>query len=214
MGTGVGAISSIAKQDQARKKKMAEIRSSQEWREKLSHARKLISYGRTLAEVRDDLDIKKDWDWECFSAIMAQAFANPANVMLEWQIRNQSRYMASQNLLKLAIEEPDPDVKFQKMSKAIMLAAQLDQNVLELQKALGLIKPVSFNDEGEGISSEDIEIAQRRFNQLIEQRIQDKLVSERETQSAQSVTLFPRLESGRETDPVEPPPLATNNTNG
>lgn len=186
------------------------MRSEEHWRQRLSSARRHIAFGKTLQEVRDEIGgLDKEFDWECFVAVMAQAFANPANMMLEWQIRNQSRYMMSSKIMKLADDEPDPDSKFRKMSQAIMIAAKLDENVLELQKALGLIKPIDIGDDGIGISSEDIINAQQRFNHLIEQKIENKLLSERTTQSADSVTVLSRLEPGGSSDQVGQPPLAT-----
>lgn len=196
-----------------RQARLARMRSDSNWRDRVASARRFIGSGRSLSETRDLLDINDELDWQCFVQIIAEAFASPAAVMLEWQIRNQSRYQMSMRLMKLAEEDPDPHMKFRKISEAIMIATKVDQNTLELQKAMGLLKPIAEeNSGGFGISSEDIRIAEQRFNTLIEQKISSKLVIERTTQSAESVALLSRSEPGGETDRVESPTLVENGT--
>lgn len=210
--TGATVLGKDAEQ-RRRSKLLAQMRSSSEWRERITVARKKIAAGQSLPEIRDYLDIQKELQWQCFIQIIAEAFASPASVMLEWQIRNQSRYQMSMQLVQLAHAEEDPDIKFEKISKAIMIAAKLDEQTLELQRAMGLLKPIDENNSGGyGISSEDIQIAEQRFNTLIEQKITSKLVVERTTQPAESVALLTRSEPGGETDRMESATLVTDST--
>lgn len=216
MGKSItGALPSGPDREQKRRKRtLAMIRSEPLWRERIHLARKHIAIGKSLTETREALDVKNDFHWQCFVQVIAEAFASPASVMLEWQIRNQSRYQMSLKLVQLAEAEEDPDAKFDKLSRAIMIAAKIDENTLELQKAMGLIKPIDDDKSGGyGISSEDIRIAEQRFNTYIEQKITDKLVTERTTQSAESVALLTRSEPGGETNTVEPSTLVTDSSN-
>lgn len=212
MGRAVSTSNIVAQSDRAKQaKRLAKKRDDPFFRSNLQSMRQMLSGGQTLYDIRDKLGVKKDHDWHDLVTVMAQSFANPENILLEWSVRQNSRYALAADMLSRAKAAKD----FDSEAKAIMMMVKIDENFLELQKTLGLIKPVTDpNSLGYGISSEDIDLAERRFAGIIEQRISNKLAVERETQPAQSIELLSRTEPGGETDRLDEASLAQNTTHG
>lgn len=210
MGRAVSTSSIVAQSDRARQaKRLAKKREDPFFRSYLQSMRQMLSGGQTLYDIRDKLGIKKDQEWHDLLTVMAQAFANPENIMLEWSVRQNARYAMAADMLNRAKAAKNFDAE----AKSIMMMVKIDENFLELQKVLGLIKPIEDGNGGIGYSSKDVDNAERRFTQIIEQRIEDKLSTERESQSAQSIALLPGPEPRGEADTMEPSALAEDTAN-
>lgn len=190
-----------------RRKRIAERRDDPTFREYLRSARNKLAIGDSLSEVREWIglsDYKHDQLWDDILYMIGEAMINPVNIMLEWSVRQQTRYKMAMDLYNRNKEANDRDG----MAKAILTLSKIDENALELHKALGLIKPIQFEDGSEGISDDDVNDAERRLNSIVEERIKNKLGAGREAQQPESVLLLDELESGQPPDQLEPAPLA------
>lgn len=194
-----------------RERRLKKRRSDPLFKEHLRIIRTRLSHGQTLNEIRESLGKITDHWWLDLVHVVGTVFSRPEAIMLEWSVRHQSRYMFAADIMRRAKEDKDMDAE----CKALMMMIKIDENFLEVQKALGILRPVTDpNSLGQGISSEDISLAEQRFAAAIEQRISNKLTIEREAQHAQSIDLLPGIESGGETDRLDEAPLADNSTDG
>jgi hypothetical protein len=132
---------------------------------------------------------------------------NPELVALEWMMRQTSRYSMAAEIYNKSKANDDTDG----MLKSLLAMAKIDENDIEIKKALGLIKPVNF-DQGSGYSSEDIDQAEKNVNRLVDEELLNALRTERTIEMPQPIHVLARLESQRQPDSVEQTPLAANDT--
>lgn len=182
-----------AKRDQ----RIAKRKDDPNFRSDIKSLRQKIGIGKSLAEIRDDLAIDEDQYWEDLKFFLARAYMNPESIMLEWQVKQETRYQMGIDLYSRAQKDDDRDT----MAKAILILSKVDEQAIDLQKALGLLKPMSDEESGgAGYSSEDVELNNERLNKLLEERLLVKLEIKREVGSGNAVDVFPRPESRGETD--------------
>jgi hypothetical protein len=164
----------------------------------LVRLRKLIAAGRTFDEVRDLFKDNHIW-WNDLKFALASSLLNPENIMLEWQIRNQGRYQQGLKLFRMAEEQGDMEM----MAKAIMMLQKIDSDDIEVKKYLGLVKPVKeVESDGEGISHDDLELAEQRWSRIIEERIAHKLEVRREAEAPVPVDVLLGAEFERQPNSV------------
>jgi hypothetical protein len=205
----IPSLTVLEKSGREKRERLAERRNDPIFREHLKIIRMKISSGTTLSELREYLglsSIDHDQLWDDLMYITGEVFMNPMNIIIEWSVRQQTRYQMAVDLYNMSKEAGNIDAT----NRAILTMAKLDENALELQKALGLIKPIQFEDGSQGIGDSDIEDAQRRFEAIAEAAITNTLVTSRQTQNSESVKLFSELDSGRAPDQLESTPLAEN----
>jgi len=202
-------LTTKADYDSKRRKRLAERRSDPLFHEYLRSTTRRMSTGDSLTDIREYIglsDSKNDLLWDDLMYTIGETMMNPMNLVLEWSVRQQTRYKMAIDLYNRNKEANDRDG----MAKAILTLSKIDENALELHKALGLIKPIHFEDGSEGISDDDVNDAERRLNSIVEERIKSKLFAGREAQQPESVLLLDELESGQSSDQLEPAPLAKN----
>lgn len=202
----LSAQSDKKKQD----RRIAKKRDDPLFRSQLQSIRQKISGGQTLYDIRHTLGVKDDRAWGDLISCLARSVYSPESAALEWVLKQNSRYTLAADFLNRAKAANDLDNE----AKGIMMLCKIDEDMMELHKALGLIKPVYTDDEGSGFSSDDIATAQERLDKIAEQHLINKLAAERETQSPESVTLLPGLEARGETNSVGEASLAENNSDG
>ena len=211
MGRAVSTSSIVAQSDRARQaKRLAKKREDPFFRSYLQSMRQMLSGGQTLFDIRDKLGIKKDQEWHDLLTVMAQAFANPENIMLEWSVRQNARYAMAADMLNRAKAAKNFDAE----ARSIMMMVKIDENFLELQKVLGLIKPIEDGNGGSGYSSGDLADAEDKFTRLVEERIVSKLEAERTVEPPISLQLLIGSQSGGESDQLEETTLVEDTTPG
>lgn len=178
------------------------------FRERLKQMRQMIGGGSSLHEIREKLDIKNDLLWGDLVYSLARAFVSPESMYLEWQIRQETRYKMGMDLYNLAKKDKDLDA----IAKAIMVVSKIDENAIELQRALGMLKPMDQEREQDvtPISNEELANAEARFNDLLEQKIARKLELQREAEPPEFIDVQPRIEPRGEADRLDQAPLAQN----
>lgn len=191
-------------------RRIAKKRDDPFFRSKLQTVRQKLAGGQSLADIRHDVGVKHNQEWEDLKYCLAASTLNPENIMLEWSVRQQSRYQMAADFLNRSKNANDRDNE----AKAIMMMCKIDGDMLELQKLLGLIKPIEDpKTHGTGYDSGDVSNAEIRFNKLIEQRVVRKLELQSETQRADTIDVFPGAEPGGEADQLGPAPLAEDPAN-
>lgn len=194
----------------AQDRRIAKKRDDPHFRSQMQILRQKLAGGQSLYDIRDSMGIKREIDWIDMTRCLANSFASPEYILLEWSVRQNARYAAASDMLNRARKANDFDAEL----KAIMLQAKIDENLLDLQKTLGLIKPIEDpKTHGTGYDSGDVSNAEIRFNKLIEQRVVRKLELQSETQRADTIDVFPGTEPRGEADQLGHATLAEDTAN-
>lgn len=190
-----------------RQRRLAKRYEEESFREYISTARKHIQLGKSLSETREQIGLynsKNDDLWDDIVYVLANNYSKPESLVLEWTIRQQTRYSMALEVYKMAKEQND----LGEMNKAIMIMMKVDENSLELQQRMGLLKPVNLDDndpnQGEGITHEQL--------LLTEERILRKYQLQREASQPVTIDVLNRSDSRGETNTVEQVALVENTT--
>jgi hypothetical protein len=188
-------------------KRLKKRREDPRFREDINRLHRYVAGGQCLYEAKDKFGNISEKYWKDLVTIISQAFANPGNIMLEWSLRQRHRYSAAIDMMNRAKIKGDFDQEL----KAMLLLVKVDENFIEVQKALGFLKPVELKDDGEfGYHSGDLGEAEQRFNRAVEDRVLRKLEVQREAQQPVTIDVFPGSEAGGSTDRLDEAPLAEN----
>ena len=184
-----------------RNQRMAKRMEDPLFREHVKTIRQSIIAGVSFSEARERLPKVTEPYWNDIKFAISKFSISPENILLEWQIRNQSRYQQAVNLYNEAFKSKDLDM----MSRAIMMLQKIDEADIDLKKEFGLIRPIVFEDErgpGEGISDQDVNDARQRFELELKQRILDKLALERDAHAPVTIDVLTRTEITGQADSV------------
>ena len=182
------------------------------FRERMTTLRNHIAGGNSLFETRQKMEIESESLWEDLTNALALAVVNPGYIMLEWQIRQKTRYQMAAKAYSMAEKEGDYDAMF----RGIMTLNKLDEFDLELKKTLGLIVPISEigEDEDISVSREEIELAQSQYERILDERILNTLEASREPDAPVPLDSIDATQPSGEPDQVGPTPLAKDPTPG
>lgn len=207
----ISSVSPLASQadERARQKRLAKRYNDPDFRERVNLTKRFVQQGVPLGEAREKVGLDKqkfDDYWDDVVYVIAHNYFKTENLVLEWTIRQQVRYQMALETYNMAKKDND----LGEMNKAIMLMMKVDENSLQLQQAMGLIKPMKVDDndqgQGEGISHEQL--------LLTEERILRKYQLQRDAQPPITIDVQHRSSPGGETDSVEQTPLAQDSTRG
>ena len=189
-----------------RLKRIAKRKEDPNFRERLNIIRRKIGAGSSLFEIRDTLNPIDDTYWSDLIFSIGLAYTSPESMWIEWSVRQETRYKMGAELYSKAKEIND----FDGMAKALITLCKIDEAALELQKALGLIKPITEDNNKLqiGVSSQDLDLAEERFNELLEQKIFNKLEAQRQAQQPVTIDVLARYDTREQTDKLESTPLA------
>lgn len=207
----ISSVSPLASQadERARQRRLAKRYNDPDFRERVNLTKRFVQQGVPLGEAREKVGLDKqkfDDYWDDLVYVIAHNYFKTENLVLEWTIRQQVRYQMALETYNMAKKDND----LGEMNKAIMLMMKVDENSLQLQQAMGLIKPMKLDDndqgQGEGISHEQL--------LLTEERILRKYQLQRDAQPPITIDVQHRPSPGGETDSVEQTPLAKDPTRG
>lgn len=165
----------------------------------LMRLRQSLATGVPLNQARERCGFTDDQYFEDLVVVLGRQMVDPSSVLLEWSIKQQTRYMQAMEIYQLAKGKN----RLSQMAKAVMMMHRMDLDDIELKRLLGLIKPVKDPKSlGTGISDEDVRLAELRWRDSIEHRVRDKLEAERRAAPPQPIDVFPGPDTQRDTDPV------------
>lgn len=189
------------------------MQSDPRFGQQLQSIRSRISGGQSLAEI------KKAWTqaemprtrWDAILFSLSQAFFSPETMMLEWMLRSNSRYSMAAESYNLAKNKND----YRAMMQAVAVMAQLDNNDIEMKRALGLISytpqvmPENEN-EGQGYTDEDLRKTEERLVDELKKRVADKYEDRFHAQQPVTLAFLTGSDPGREADLVGTTPVDEN----
>jgi hypothetical protein len=119
--------------------------------------------------------------------------------------------MQAVELFNLSRQARDLD----QMARAIILLNKIDESDINLKKALGLLRPVQFDDDGtQGVSNDDVEVTRRRFERIVEERIVGKLIVREESPLPVPFDVLVGHESQPPSDQLEETPVVDDDPSG
>lgn len=207
--------SSTDKTRQTNAKRLARRLADPLFKEHVKTVKNAICSGRSMTEARDSLPKVSNQYFEDIRSAISRYSITPENILLEWQIRNQSRYQQAQELYIMARKKGSMEM----MSRAVMMLQKIDEADIELKREFGLIRPIVLKDveqnsEASGISDKDVNDARERFELELRQRILNKLEIERDAHAPVTIDVLTRIDFTRDADQVEPSAVAEDPASG
>lgn len=170
-----------------------------------------VGAGMSLAEARNNAGIESDSLWDDLVFALSVSLLSPEHIVLEWQIRNSTRYAQAMSLYVEAEKEKDFDM----MSRAIMMLQKIDETDIEMKRAFGLIKPIQDEETGGyGVSQEDLDRARQQFDSAVEQRILHKLEVKRGAKPPVPLDVLIGLATERQPDVLGQTTVAEDSSGG
>lgn len=202
------------KERQNNSKRLARRLQDPLFKEHVKIVKTAIISGISMSEARTRLPKVSHLWWQDIRRAISQYSITPENILLEWQIRNQSRYQQAQELYLMARKKGSMDM----MSRAVMMLQKIDEADIELKREFGLIRPIVLKDvdqnEASGISDKDVNDARERFELELKQRILDKLEIERDAHAPVTIDVLTRIDFTRDADQMEPSAVAEDAPDG
>lgn len=171
-----------------------------------------IASGKNLFEIRSEIEGMSDTEWSDALYFFSENYYKTENMVLEWQLKQGTRYQLAAEAYQMAKNANDYDA----MMRAVHLMNKLDEHDLNMKTSLGIIRPVKNLEEpiGEGISHDDLIMTERKFNELLEQRITTKLGLQREAEQPVTIDVLCRPSDERGADNLGQATLVENNPTG
>lgn len=195
----VGLLPDIIESQQQLNDRIAQRRDNPDFGADMKRLRQSLQMGMPLEQARENCGFKDDLYFRDLVTVIGRQMVNPESVLLEWTIKQQTRYMQALEIYQMAKEKN----RLSQMAKAVMMMHRMDLDDIELKRLLGLIRPVTDPGSlGSGISQEDIQFAEAKWRDNIEQRVRDKLEAERRAKAPQPIEFLDGNETQRPPDNV------------
>lgn len=210
---GVNIISnptSIESKQRARRFK--KYSANDTFKKNVTSIRSRIASGKNLFEIRSEMETMSDNEWSDAIYFLSANYYKTENIVLEWQLKQSTRYQLAAEAYNLAKLSNDYDA----MMRAVIIMNKLDEQDIDMKSKLGIIKPmvVDSDEGGMGISNEDLLMTEEKFNGLLEKRIINKLSLQREAQLPVTIDVLSRSEDVRGTNNMGEITLVKNPTPG
>ena len=195
----VGLMPDIIETQQQLNNRIAERRDIPGFGADMKRLKQSLAMGMPLEQARENCGFNDDLYFRDLVTVISRQMVDPESVLLEWTIKQQTRYMQALEIYQMAKEKN----RLSQMAKAVMMMHRMDLDDIELKRLLGLIRPVTDpGSMGSGISTEDIQLAEAKWRDNIEQRVRDKLEAERRAKAPQPIEFLDGNETQRPPDNV------------
>jgi hypothetical protein len=211
------------------KQQLARLRNDEFWNERVVRSKRLISLGRTLYEVQEELGLADNEQyWETIKYALALTYYDRSNTMIEWSVKHQIRYKMlidvyekAKSVTKRKLvhngkkkewrEVNEPNLKL--MLDALKQMNELDKTDIMLKQMLGIIAPVHDSEtNGEGYLSDGHQVA--RDNGPLVAKLRGLISTVEQSVRDVAPDLLDVSEPGRESDNVGPTVLDESDSGG
>lgn len=206
---GINIISNdTSKESKQRLRRFKKYSANDRFKKLVTSIRGKIASGKNLFEIRSELESISENEWSDALYFFSENYYKTENMVLEWQLKQGTRYQLAAEAYNMAKAANDYDA----MMRAVHLMNKLDEHDLNMKTQLGIIRPVKNLDEpiGEGINHDDLVMTERKFNELLEQRITTKLSLQREAEQPVTIDVLSRPSDERGPDNVGQTTLVEN----
>jgi hypothetical protein len=201
----------VSIESKRQKQRLKKRRADPEFASYLKQIRQRLSSGSLLEDIKYDLglNVQKHQNlWSDLVYAMAESYIRPENIYLEWMSRQQTTLQMAIKAYSLADKAND----YPEMTKSALVISKINEQDFNTKQALGLLKPIKLDDGGEGIPNEDLQAADDRFNNLVNERVQRKLALLEQAKPPVTIDVLIGSESKQQTDSVGQLALVNNNS--
>lgn len=175
-----------------RDNRLKKLRSDQTFIDYVRGVSRMMRDGNEPEQIREHMAINDYQLWSDILCVISQAMTKES-LFMEWHLRARGRY-------KMAAQVFNATKNDEAKLKSLLTMQRIDEFDLELFQLLDMAKPKETDNEGYGVTDEELNKAEAELRKRLDERVVSQLSSKPEDEQPVGPRLLTSPEPGGEAD--------------